>query len=157
MLASPLVKNKSPVLFNVPKQHIRALLDEIVNQEGFPLFNTNSPIGTLSIRKLPATYARRNGYSKDNVDARERWKSNKRIVDTYIDCLIPFPDAKVVSTLYIGGPVKYEVREEFVSKITENLIVQLVGAKISNLFNRQVTLIWEESLFGLHMMQKLVI
>ena len=75
------------------------------------------------------------------MDARGRWKSNKRIVDTYIDCLIPFPDAKVASTLCIGGPVKYVVREEFASTITENLIFELVGANISNLFPRQVALV----------------
>ena len=67
-------QNSSPLLSNVPKLHIQALLDKIVNQEDFPLFNANSPIGTHSIRKLPATYARINGCSEDNVDARGRWK-----------------------------------------------------------------------------------
>ena len=134
-------QNSSPLLFSVPKRSIQDLLGEITSQEDFLIFNRNSPIGTHSIRKLPATYARRNGCSKDDVDARGRWKSNKRIVDTYIDCLIPFPDAKVASTLCIGGPVKYVVREEFASTITENLIFELVGVNISNLFPRQVALV----------------
>ena len=65
-------------------------------------------------------YARRNGCSKDDVDDRGRWKSNKRIVDTYIDGLvIPFPDAKVASTLCIGALVKYVVRKEFSNLIND--------------------------------------
>ena len=64
-------------------------------------------------------------------------------MDSFIDCLIPFSDSKVASTLYIGGPVKYEIREEFTSIITKNLIFHLVGANISNLFPRQVILVME--------------
>ena len=99
----------TPLLFNISKRRIRALFEEITTQPDFPLSQTLHPIGTHFIRKLPATYARRNGCSKDDVDARGRWKSNNRIVDTYIDCLIPFPDAKVASILYIAGPIKYVV------------------------------------------------
>ena len=93
-------QNSSPLLFSVRKQHIQALLGEIVNQEEFPLFNASSPIRTQSIRKLTVAYARSNGCTKDYVDARERCKSDIRIVDTYIDCLILFPDAKVELILY---------------------------------------------------------
>ena len=63
-------QNSSPLLFVMPKWHIQALLDEIESQEDFPLFNTCSSKGTHSTQKLPATYARRNGCSKDDVDAR---------------------------------------------------------------------------------------
>ena len=49
-------QNSSPLLFNVRKPYMQVLLDKIVNQEDFLLFNTNSPIGTYSIRILPATY-----------------------------------------------------------------------------------------------------
>ena len=118
-------QNGSPLLFTVPKRHIQALLDEIVNQKDLPLFNTSYPMGTHSIRKLPATYTTRNGCSKDDVDAKGYWKSNKIIVDTYMDCLVPFPDAKVLSTLYIGGHVKYEVREEFANLIILILIFSI--------------------------------
>ena len=90
------------------------------------------------------------------MDARGCWKSNKRIVDTYIDCLIPFRDAKVASTSCIGGHVKYEVRKEFVSIITVNLIFQSVGANISNLFPRQVALVLARVIIWVvYMMQKL--
>ena len=97
-------------------------MNEIVNQEDFPLFNTSSPIGIHSIRNLPATYSRKNGHSKEDVDTRRRWKSNKRIVDTYIDCLIAFSDVKVASTLCIFVSTKCEVSEEFTIVITKNKI-----------------------------------
>ena len=55
-------------------------------------------------------------------------------MDTYIDCLIP--DAKVASTLCIGGPSKYTFQQEF--DIDENLILQCAGSNITTLFLRQV-------------------
>ena len=91
-------------------------------QKNFQLTSPNS-IGTHFIHKLPAAYVRRNGCLKDDMDARGRWKSNIRIVDTYRDCLIPFPYAKVASALYIRGPVKYEVREELSNLIYNNFIL----------------------------------
>ena len=91
-------------------------------------------IDTHSIRKVPATYARRNGCSKDDVDGRGRWKSNKHIVDMYIDNLISFPNAKVASTLYSGGPIKNVVRPEFT--IDDDLILHCVGTNILSFFPR---------------------
>ena len=60
-------------------------------------------------------------------------------MDTYIDCLIPFPDAKSASTLCIGGPAKYTVKQEF--NIDENLILQRAGSNITTLFPRLVSLV----------------
>ena len=62
-------ENNSPLLFGVMKHRIRLLLGEIIMQENFQLTSPN-PIGTHSICKIPATCARRNGCSKDDVDAR---------------------------------------------------------------------------------------
>ena len=114
-------EHNSPLLFGMIKRRVRTLFEKITLQDIFH-FTSPNPIGTHSIRKLPAIYPKRNGCSKDDVDAMERWNSNKRIVDTYIDNLIPFPDA-VVSTLCIGGPVKYAMREEFSNLINGNLIL----------------------------------
>ena len=129
----------SPYLFGTSKQRIRLLFERITQETNFLASESSAPIGTHSICKLPATYARQNGCTKDDVDARGRWKSNKRIVDTYIDCLIPFPDAKVASTLCIGGPIKYSVSKDV--SIDENLILQCVGTKILSFFPRQVSLV----------------
>ena len=75
------------------------------------------------------------------MDARGRWKYDKRVLDIYIDCLIPFPDAKVASTLCIRGPVKYAVKEKFSNLINDNLILQFTGSNITNLSPRQVALV----------------
>ena len=132
-------ENCSPFLFSVTKSRIRLLFDEVTTTDDFPLSQENRPIGTHSICKLPATYARQNGCSKDDVEARGRWKSNKRIADTHIDCLIPYPDAKVASSLCINGPAKYMVREDL--NIDEDLILSFVGSNISSYFPRQVALV----------------
>ena len=118
--------HNSPLLFGITKCRIRILYEKITSQENFQLTSPNL-IGTHSIHKLPATYARRNGYSKDDVDARGKWKSNKGIVDIYKDSLIPFPDTKIVSTLCIVRPVKYMVRKEFGNLINENMMLKLMG------------------------------
>ena len=64
-----------PLLFRISKQRIRALFEEITTPLDFPLSQTLHPIGTHSICKLPTTYVRQNGCSKDDVDAIGRWKS----------------------------------------------------------------------------------
>ena len=97
------------------------------------------PIGPNSIWKLSATYARRNGCSKDDVDATGRWKANKRMVDTYIDCVIPFLDAKVASTLSIGGPTKYKIKTGY--DITDDFILNTVCPNIVSLLPRQIALV----------------
>ena len=65
-------------------------------------------LGTHSLRKFSATWARSNGCSVDDVDVRGRWKRNgRRVVDRYISLEQEYIDAKVESKLCIGGPIKY--------------------------------------------------
>ena len=107
---------------------MRALFSDILNQESFqPVLP--GPIGIHSIRKLQATYARRNGCSKDDVDPRGQWKSNKRILDTNIDCVIPYSDAKVAATLSIGG--KYATKTGY--NITDKFILNHICPHIASL------------------------
>ena len=68
-------------------------------------------------------YARRNGCSIDDVDARDRLRK-KRQSDTYVDVLLPYPDAKVAALLCVGGPCKYGLREG--SGVTEQWLRQHV-------------------------------
>ena len=125
-------------MFGVKKERMRLLFGEITSAENFEKV-LPGPIGTHSIQKLLATYARRNGCSKDDVDARGRWKANKRMVDTYIDCVIPFPDAKVASTLSIGGPTKYKIKTGY--DITDDFILNTVCPNIVLLLPRQIALV----------------
>ena len=109
---------------------MRTLFNEITSDENYSLL-LPGPISTHSIRKLPAMSARRNGCSNDDVDARGRWKYNTRIVDTYIDDVILYPDAKVASTLSIEGAAKYVVLNEY--NISDDYILHYVIPNISQI------------------------
>ena len=91
------------------KARVGRILKEIFTHDEFKGGNINSWLGSHSLRKLAATHARRNGCSRDEIDLRGRWKQRRRIVDTYLDTTIPYPDAKVASSTCVGGPIKYEL------------------------------------------------
>ena len=110
----------------------------MIQDEQFPKTQPGL-LGTHSARKFPATYARRNGCSRDDVDVRGRWKNKKRQVDTYIDVVLPYPDAKVASTLCIGGPVKYEIRRG--SGVSDQWLFDNVCTQIGRHFPRGVGLV----------------
>ena len=77
-----------------------------------PEFTDTGPLGSHSVCKFASTECRKKGASKDEKDLRGRWKSTARVSDVYDDIELPYPDAKVAALLCVGGPVKYEVREE---------------------------------------------
>ena len=99
------------------KARVSRILKEIFDSEEFKALFGNHHLstsldawlGSHSLRKLVATHARRNGYSRDEIDLRGRWKKGKRTVDAYLDTTIPYPDAKVAASISIGGPIKYEL------------------------------------------------
>ena len=67
-----------------------------------------SMLGSHSIRKYAATFARRCGVTKDEKDIRGRWKGAGRVSDVYDDVVeLPYPDAKVAEKLCGGGPCFY--------------------------------------------------
>jgi hypothetical protein len=78
-------------------------------------------LGSHSIQKFTAMYARRNGCSRDDVDIRGQWKSNKRMVDICIDTNLPHSDAKVAEN--VGRAVnKYRLRRgSVISKQTMDI------------------------------------
>lgn len=67
-------------------------------------------IGTHSLRKFGATKARESGASKDDIDARGRWRK-RRVSDRYVELALPYPDAKVCGMLCMKGPIMYSLRE----------------------------------------------
>ena len=68
-------------------------------------------LGTHSIRKGAASYAARFGVCKDWISTRGRWRGKKQQVDTYIEMLLPYPDAHVASVLTDPrGPCKYAIK-----------------------------------------------
>ncbi len=68
---------------------------------------TSMLLGSHSVRKYAATYARRCGVTKDEKDIRGRWKGQGRVSDIYDDVELPYPDAKVAEKLCGGGPCFY--------------------------------------------------
>ena len=85
-------------------------------------------LGSHSLRKGAATYARRNGCSRDDINVRGRWKRAKLQVDTYLDPDIPYPDAKVAASLCVGGAIKYELLQD--SKLDDCWVVENVVPNI---------------------------
>ena len=94
-------------------------------------------LGNHSIRKLPATYAQRNGCSCD--DARGRWKSNCCMVDRYVDNSIRYPDAKVEVVLCVGYAIKYVVREG--SQVSSEFILTNISAYKAKILPREAALV----------------
>ena len=97
-----------------------------------PFFTSTRPgkLGTHSIRKGPATFASRFGMPKDWINQRGRWRGKKEQVDTYIEVVQPYPDAKVAGVLCgTRGPCMYKVKADmhvplaFLELITPNSCV----------------------------------
>ena len=126
-------------LFACTKGRISDLLKKVVEDDRFMATTGDGTLGTHSIRKFPATYARNNGCDRDDVEARGRWKSQKRIVDTYIGTCLPYPDAKVASVLCVGGTVKYKVKTG--SRVTDGFLLQHVVPHLAELKGREVALV----------------
>ena len=64
-------------------------------------------LGSHSIRKFAATFARKCGITKDEKEIRGRWKGAGRVSDVYDDVELPYPDAKVAEKLCGGGACVY--------------------------------------------------
>ena len=140
---APGLINGESKLFGINKTVASDHLNRIVKCNDFPKFDS-LPLGTHSIRKFPSAYARRNGCSRDDVDVRGRWKRMKRMVDTYIDVELPYPDAKVAAVLAVGGPVKYELRDG--CGLTDQWVLENIGNNIAKVFPYMVAIVLGKAL-----------
>ena len=61
------------------------------------------------------------------------------MVDTYMDCVIPYPDAKVAPTLSIGGLIKNATK--IGHNISGEIILNHFCPHITSLISRQISLI----------------
>jgi hypothetical protein len=103
---------------------VSSVLDTIFSNEHFQQ-TRRGLLGTHSIRKGAASYAARFGVCKDWISTRGRWRGKKQQVDTYIEMLLPYPDARVASVLTgPRGPCKYAVKGGI--HISDNTIKSLV-------------------------------
>ena len=125
-------------LFGIKKGVAAKFFNDTVGMEDFVML-ARGQLGTHSIRKFLSTHARRNGCSRDDVNARGRWKRAKQIVDSYIDVTLLYPDAKVAAVLCVGGPIKYTVRDGV--SISADWIVQFVVPNIAIHFPRALAVV----------------
>lgn len=113
-----------------------------------PVFRTLSAtgdfedLGSHSLRKFAATFARENDCSPEDIELRGRWKVNlSRVVHRYISPKQPYIDAKVQAAICIGGPIKYCLREN--SGITTAWLLQHVVPGIRRKYNNDKNTISE--------------
>ena len=97
----------------------------------------HGPLGTHSVRKLASTHSRRSGATKDERDIRGRWKNKKRVADVYDDIELPWPDIKVASMLYIGGPCRYRLEEG----VSDEFVLHHVVPNIRKRFDDETAVI----------------
>ena len=67
-------------------------------------------LGTHSIRKFATTYARQCGETRDNVDYRASWKSQRQ-QDRYTNTQLHWPDINAASKLCFRGVCIYKPME----------------------------------------------
>jgi hypothetical protein len=133
------------LLFNIvdddpikSKKRVADKMAEVYKHEDFERVK-EGPVGTHSVRKMPATQARRSGCSKDDTDHRGRWRRKKRQSDDYVDMALPYPDAKVAAKLCIGGPCMYALKTN--SGVSDDWLAEYVVPNILRRFPRQVGMV----------------
>ncbi|KAI2492284.1 hypothetical protein MHU86_22256 [Fragilaria crotonensis] len=102
--------NRIPEGGQKAKAKIQKILAKMFKLEEFQTDNGEAKsllLGSHSIRKYAATFARRCGVTKDEKDIRGRWKGTGRVSDVYDDVELPYPDAKVAEKLCGGGACFY--------------------------------------------------
>lgn len=117
LLFSDEIGNSPDVVARVKSRYSNKLLTCILRDPRFIaacLSETGTTdLGTHSLRKYPATFARSSGgCTADEIEIRGRWKrDNSRTVSHYIMVEQAYIDAKVAASLCVGGPVKYKMVE----------------------------------------------
>ncbi len=102
-------------------------------------------VGSHSFRKFPASYARNNGCTLDEIEQRGRWRRNtRRVVDRYIDVeqqwidgkvAQQWIDGKVAGALCVGGPVRYVAAAD--CGVTKNWLLENVVPGIASFYNEE--------------------
>ena len=70
--------------FKRSKKNVYNTLKQVWANDDF-ILTEEDLLGSHSLRKYAATFARRNGCSRDDMDSRGQWKRQRRQVDSYID------------------------------------------------------------------------
>jgi hypothetical protein len=98
-------------------------------------------LGTHNIRKGASTYASRAGMSRDFVKRRGRWRARKKVVDTYIDITLPYPDAKTAAVLCgPSGPCPYKARDD-VEGLSRAYYLNVVAPTVNQIIGEEMALL----------------
>ena len=90
-------------------------------------------LGTHSIRKFAASFARGIGCIVDEIDTRGRWRKNsQKVVHRYINVDQQFLDAKVAAALCVGQAIRYKLEDG--SGITNDWLYENVVPGIKEYF-----------------------
>jgi hypothetical protein len=87
-------------------------------------------LGSHSIRKYAATFARRCGVTKDEKDIRGRWKGAGRVSDVYDYVELPYPDAKVAEKLCGGGACFYLPNPRYDTAMLNSFVLNHVAPNV---------------------------
>ena len=99
----------------------------------FKFVNLSKVLGTHSIRKFAASWARAVGCLVDEIEGRGRWRqASRKVVSRYINVDQQFLDARVAATLCIGGAIRYKLEDE--SGITDEWLYENVVPGIKEFF-----------------------
>ena len=122
------------------KQIVRKLIAGAMKE----MDNLIGLLGAHSIRKIGATRVRQCGATRDDRDIRGRWKRKQSVGDVGL----PWPDTKLATYLYIGGPCKYKIKKE--SGIYNNFILQYIMKDILECYKREVCIVLGSALLFLY-------
>lgn len=120
--------------------HARAVLKKILASNLFSK-KKEGDIGTHSLRRGPATYASKQGLSRDLINSRGRWRDGaSKTVNLYIDLHLPVQDAEVAASLSgPAGPCKYRLAPNC-EAITKDFILKKLCRSTALLYGNEVAL-----------------
>ena len=97
-------------------------------------------MGTHSLQKGSATHASCCGVSRNFVNTRGQWRVREAIVDTYIDTILPYPDACITAALCgPGGACKYKLKST--NEIDKTFLLQNIAVNTARLLGNQAGLV----------------
>jgi hypothetical protein len=121
-------------------------LNEFVRDDEYGLL---SGLGSHSIRKFAATFARNCGVTKDEKDIRGRWKGVGRVSDVYDDVELPYPDAKVAEKLCGGGACFYLPNPRYDPVMLDSFVLNHVVRNVKKRLPDSVCLVLGRALMWL--------
>lgn len=125
--------NNDPADDDKTVERLKTNYSKVLRKYFVEFVRLSKELGTHSIRKFAASFARGLGCLVDEIDGRGRWrKGSRKIVDRYINIDQQFLDATVAAALCVGGAIRYKLEEG--SGITNDWLYENVVPGIKEYF-----------------------